>query len=61
MRPRGSTQESVLKALREHGCWYVGCGWTWTTYSQTQKIMDSLVRRGDVIVENGRYTARESS
>jgi hypothetical protein len=45
-RPLGNTQECVLRALREHGSWSAGCGWTWNTLAGTEKILDSLVRRG---------------
>lgn len=50
-RPLGSTQAKVLRALREHGSWSYGCGWYWDTHSNTVRVLDSLVRRGDVTIE----------
>ena len=44
--PLGKTQTSVLSALVEHKSWYAGCGWTWTTDRNTERLLDSLVRRG---------------
>lgn len=42
----GSTQRSMLKALKEHKGWSRGCGWLWDTHSNTVRILDSLVKRG---------------
>ncbi len=43
----GCVQADVLKSLQEHGYWSrVGCGWLWDTWSNTERIMESLVRRG---------------
>jgi len=43
----GSTQKSVLRSLTQHsGFWHRGCGWLWDTYSGTERVLDSLVRRG---------------
>ena len=35
----------VLRWLREHGQWYVGCGWTWGSYSATRRLTESLAAR----------------
>ena len=57
MRPLGETQKAVLRALEEHGSWRPGgrCGWLWDTDSGTRRLMDSLVKRGFVVVRNGTY------
>lgn len=43
-RKLGKTQRSVLESLHEHHQ-YPG-GWTWSTPSETVRILDSLVARG---------------
>ena len=45
-RPLGERQEFMLRALRERGSWYGGCGYKWNNYSDTVAIFESLVRRG---------------
>lgn len=45
-RPLGSTQQSVLNTIRSHKRWHSGCGWLWTNYSETVRILESLVKRG---------------
>ena len=45
-RKLGSTQEAMLRHLREHKYWHSGCGWYWDSYKGTEKIMQSLVRAG---------------
>ena len=42
----GERQQIMLRHLRERGVWYGGCGWSWGTYSETVRIMESLVARG---------------
>jgi len=46
MRPLGDSQQWMLDALRKHGRWSRNCGWLWDTPSGTERILDSLVRRG---------------
>ena len=47
VRPLGGTQQEVLRSLRNHGYWhYSRCGWYWDTLGNTEKVLDSLVRRG---------------
>jgi hypothetical protein len=47
MKQLGKTQASVLAALKRHGGgWYDGCGWVWSNYSETTRLMESLVKRG---------------
>lgn len=47
MRKLGSTQKSVLGALKAHGFWSeCGCGWVWDTPGHTIRILESLVKRG---------------
>ena len=62
MRKLGTTQESVLKALREHGgTWShrgIASGWVWGSAGQTARILDTLVKRGLVTKdEKGVYKA----
>jgi hypothetical protein len=58
----GSAQKDILLALREHGMWHnrgSGCGWVWDNRSNTKKVLDSLVRRGLVeLDEKGTYTPK---
>lgn len=48
MKPLGHIQEGVLRSLTQLGEWSdTGrCGWTWSTLSETKRIMESLVARG---------------
>ena len=46
---RGSIQDAVLRSLREYKSWTPGCGWLWDSASNTQRILESLVKRGDAI------------
>jgi DNA-binding PadR family transcriptional regulator len=52
-KPLGTDQIGFLRAMLKGGAqrnaertWSQGCGWTWGTPSQTQRVADSLVRRG---------------
>jgi len=57
MRPLGKTQQSVLKALVSHyGHWSRASGWVWTTANQTERILQSLEKRGLVTAEPGPAT-----
>ncbi len=54
----GNTQRSILRSLVEHKSWFgegYGCGWIWGNYSNTKRLLDSLVKRGlvDVTEEKG--------
>lgn len=42
----GSTQRQVFRALKEHGKWRRHSGWVWDTQRNTEKVMESLVKRG---------------
>jgi DNA-binding IclR family transcriptional regulator len=58
-RPLGSEQTALLDCLKRKGYWDVGlnCGWTWGTYSNTIRILDTLVKRGLVETHDHlRYT-----
>ncbi len=46
MAKLGTTQREVLRCLLEHGRWHRGCGWLWNTWGGTERVMNSLVRRG---------------
>ena len=42
----GRNQRQALVALdREHG-WHPGCGWIWENYSETVRLLNTLVKRG---------------
>lgn len=45
-RKLGSTQANVLQALRNHKYWHPYCGWVWTGVAGTEKILETLVKRG---------------
>lgn len=45
-RPLGKTQISILSALHEHKGWSRGCGWIWDTEGNTERLLESLVKRG---------------
>jgi hypothetical protein len=50
MRAIGKNQKSVLESLQQHGYWHAGCGWVWDTTRGTERLLNSLVRRGLVHV-----------
>lgn len=52
-RPRalGSVQRSVLRTMQTKKTWYSGCGWIWSTLSETMRVLDSLAARGYVTKE----------
>lgn len=45
-RKLGEVQEVNLRNLRERGEWHRGTWWLWDTLSNTERIMESLVKRG---------------
>lgn len=45
-RPLGEVQKGVLSALRRHGEWSCRAGWVWDTRRRTERILESLVKRG---------------
>ena len=62
-RPLGKVQKQVLKSLQEHGRWldHRGlAGWVWDTYTNTKRIMDSLVKRGLASREGDTYYPKET-
>jgi hypothetical protein len=42
----GERQEAVLRSLREYGRWHQRCGWVWDSASGTERILETLIRRG---------------
>lgn len=49
MRPLGDNQRGVLRSMINYGRngeWHASCGWYWGTHSGTQRILESLVKRG---------------
>ena len=62
MRPLGEVQRHCLIALREHGNWHPTgwSGWYWDNCSGTKRILNSLVKRNLVeIDEKGFYKLTE--
>lgn len=60
-RPLGDTQQAVLRALHQHQRWYAGCGWVWDTPSGTERLLQSLERRGLVQVRTVEGCLRRQS
>ena len=64
MRPLGKTQKRLLQLLKERHGWHPGCGWYWDSRTGTERVLDSLVRRGLAKTEPWgrakRYTAIET-
>lgn len=56
MRPLGKVQALILESLRSHKRWHPGCGWIWGTYSETVRLLDSLVKRGLATKHETTYT-----
>jgi hypothetical protein len=50
MQEIGKNQMAVLESMMDnpHKAWWPGCGWRWNTYSGTERILNSLVKRGMV-------------
>lgn len=51
-RPLGENQRSVLFAMSRHNSYYRGGGWHWLDHSSTVRILDTLVKRGLVKVQD---------
>lgn len=61
MRKLGHVQVSVLESLVEHKIWSrrgLG-GWLWDTPSNTERVMDSLVKRGLATMNGNTYLPTE--
>lgn len=58
MKKLTETQSGVLKALKQHGSWswrkgaMWGCGWKWGTVEGTRRILDALVKKGYVVLDD---------
>lgn len=52
MRALGVNQLGVIRGMQDRDLkgWYLGCGWLWATHSQTERICQSLAKRGLVTV-----------
>ena len=50
-RGLGVNQRAMLGSLKDHKGWSRGCGWIWSTNGETEKILESLVKRGLVVKE----------
>ena len=42
----GKTQAAMLSALDRHGHWSRTAGWSWKNNSTTERLLESLVKRG---------------
>lgn len=51
----GQAQRKALQALREHGDWFPGCGWSIPAITE-KRTMEGLVRRGLIMREGDRYS-----
>ena len=47
-RIMGKRQRHVLRSLADQGVWFAGCGWGHGSDSQTEAVLSTLVRRGEV-------------
>ncbi len=57
-RPIGIDQTTALDTMAAHGAsgvWHEGCGWLLDTNSQTDRVMQSLRRRGYVVQTSDSY------
>ena len=45
-RRLSGNQEGALAMLQHWGYWSRRCGWMWDTISGTERLMETLVRRG---------------
>jgi len=54
-RPLGKTQQAVLEALKRAGGWSELSGWHWGGAGATERVLDTLVRRG--LVERRELTS----
>lgn len=61
--PLGKTQVSVLESLNRHGNheWFHGCGWVWNTLGGTERLLNSLVKRGLVERIERKYTKSDAT
>lgn len=48
MKALGPNQLGVIRGMQDRPLkgWYPGCGWLWGTYSGTERICQSLAKRG---------------
>ena len=46
MRPLGEVQKGVLDMLIKQKGWRKHCGWHWGSVGNTERVLESLVRRG---------------
>lgn len=51
-RKLGVNQLGVIRGMQQRDLqgWYAGCGWLWNTHSGTERICQSLAKRGLVTV-----------
>jgi hypothetical protein len=47
----GKNQRALFRILKDAGCFYEGCGWTWRSHSAIIRVLSSLVERGLVYTE----------
>jgi len=59
-RKLGKIQKELLKSLKMHNYWHCACGWVWDTPSGTERILETLVRRGLVSRKEERVNDRHT-
>lgn len=52
----GKAQSAMMDELLKRGLWFPGCGWSWNGASNTERIMESLLKRGLVTKTTKRAT-----
>lgn len=58
----GKTQVSILSSLIQHRYWFgegFGCGWIWSTHSETRRLLDGLAKKGLVSVTEERMSIHD--
>lgn len=55
LRPKGSAQHKLLSMLVDNnGYWHKNCGWLLSSQSETIRVLETLVKRGDVVITHRR-------
>jgi hypothetical protein len=57
--PLGETQKIVLSVLRDRGSWHRNAGWHWNGPARTEKLLETLVKRGLVVREGTTYKLKD--
>lgn len=54
----GKTQKQVLICLVQHKRWYRACGWLWDTHSNTERVLQSMIKYDLVEVDRKKANFR---